>query len=78
MVEDMEMAVDEEEEEVVVKDMAEISSPLYRTSLSWEERTISSSLKASEAEEVTFGLLQGLDFCGRFSSFFNISFSDAE
>lgn len=79
VVEDMEMAVDEEEEEEVMKDMAESSSHRYRTSpLSWEEMTISSSVKACEAEEVTVGLLQGLDFCGRFSSFFYISFLDTE
>lgn len=79
VVEDTEMAVDEEEEEEV-KNMAASSSPLYRRApLCWEERTIfSSSLKASEAEEVTVGLLQGLDLCGRFSPFFLISFLDTE
>lgn len=78
VVEDTEMAVDEEEEEV--KNMAASSSPLYRRApLCWEESTIfSSSLKASEAEEVTVGLLQGLDLCGRFSPFFLISFLDTE
>lgn len=75
VVEDMEMTVDEEEEEgeEVMRNMAESPSPLRRTSpLSWEEMMTSSSsfMKASQTEEVTIGLLLGLDFCGRFASFF--------
>ena len=57
VMEDTEMAVDEdeegEEEEEGMKNMAESPSPLYRPSpLSWEERTISFSLKARDSEEV--------------------------